>query len=302
MGRVNKYGLSRDSLSEPVKREVRQRCGFGCVRCGLAIYQYHHFDPPFSEAKTHNPSGIALLCGTCHDLVTKGLLSDNTVRKLNRNPKCFEAGFSYGPFDIGDQHPLVTLGYSTWIHTQIILQVFEMPLLKVEPPEVAGTPFRLSGLFYDESGKLILQILQNEWKGPISNWDIEVKGQRIIVRRAPGQIALQIRSDPPNRLIIERLDMFYKGAHILGEEGKHITAIAPDGSIIQGIGASGVAIDGPSIQARNVVTGAGCQSGVVAHGSGIQTRHVTGIRCQAGIVVLREGVIYGRNCGWVSME
>ena len=176
MGQVNKYGLSRDSLSEPVRREVRRRCGFGCVRCGFAVYQYHHFDPPFSEAKTHDPGGIALLCGTCHDLVTRGLLSESTVRELSRNPKSLETGFSYGPFDIGKQHPSVTLGHSTWVRTQIILQVFEMPLLKVEPPEVAGTPFRLSGLFYDKSGKLIFQIQQNECKGPISNWDMEAKG------------------------------------------------------------------------------------------------------------------------------
>ena len=26
----------------PIQREVRQRCGFGCVVCGLPLYEYDH--------------------------------------------------------------------------------------------------------------------------------------------------------------------------------------------------------------------------------------------------------------------
>jgi hypothetical protein len=46
---TNNHGLSRD-IPDHVAREVRQRCGFGCVCCGSALYQYHHFDPLFREA------------------------------------------------------------------------------------------------------------------------------------------------------------------------------------------------------------------------------------------------------------
>lgn len=274
MSRINKYGLSRDSFREPHKRRVRQRCGFGCVRCGFAIYQYHHFDPPFGEARTHNPNGITLLCGTCHDLEKRGRLSIDTIRKHNKNPKCLQKGFSYEMFDIGEQYPVITLGYSTWIRTHTILEVFGTPLLKVEPPEVIGTPFRLSGAFYNELGEEIFRIVQNEWQGPISNWDIETKGQRIIIRRAPRQIALQIRVDPPNNLAIEKLDMFFKGARIVGEEGKHITAISPDGSLISGT----------------------CLPEFKMNGPGIQLGHVTGIECEAGIIVSENGVVFGRRC------
>lgn len=55
--RVNKYGL-KDTISSLVKREVRQRCGFGCVNCGNAVYQYEHLDPTFAEAKELNRPGI----------------------------------------------------------------------------------------------------------------------------------------------------------------------------------------------------------------------------------------------------
>ncbi|GAH43227.1 unnamed protein product, partial [marine sediment metagenome] len=55
MSSTNQYGLSRYIPLE-IKRAVRQKCGFGCVVCGSTIYQYHHFDPPFNEAKQHNPN------------------------------------------------------------------------------------------------------------------------------------------------------------------------------------------------------------------------------------------------------
>jgi len=273
----NKYGLSR-GIPDTVKRQVRQRCGFGCVRCGFAIYHYHHFDPPFEEAEEHNPDGITLLCGGCHDHVGRGLLSFGTISAHNRNPKCLQRGFSHDVFDVGNQHPIVILGYSTWVNTRVILEAFGLPLLEIESPETTGTPFRLSGVFYDQAGKQIFRIVRNEWQGPITNWDIETEGRRVTIRRAPRQIALQIRSDPPSSLTIERLDMLYKGARIIGEEGKRITVIASDGSTIQGTSISDVRLDRP----------------------GIHLGYVTGVGCEAGIVVLENGVVFGRKCQFIG--
>jgi hypothetical protein len=39
MKKNNKYGLKR-TIPEKIKREVRQRCGFGCVRCGSLRTNY----------------------------------------------------------------------------------------------------------------------------------------------------------------------------------------------------------------------------------------------------------------------
>jgi hypothetical protein len=113
MARVNKFGLY-DEIPDPIKREIRQRCGFGCVICGNAIYEYEHVDPPFSEAKEHNSDHIVLLCGHHHRLVTKGLLSKQTVKEAARRPKCKEKGFSFGPFDIGHAPPVIVLGTAAY--------------------------------------------------------------------------------------------------------------------------------------------------------------------------------------------
>ena len=87
----NKNGLSRNIDSE-TKRIIRQKCGFGCVICGCAIYQFEHVDPVFSEAKEHNPDNIVLLCATCHDSVTRGIWSKEKVKIAAKNPKCYQKG------------------------------------------------------------------------------------------------------------------------------------------------------------------------------------------------------------------
>jgi hypothetical protein len=230
MRKINNYGLSRN-IPDPVKREVRQRCGFGCVICGSIIYTYHHIEPPFDQAKVHNPENIVLLCGDCHTRATKGLLSSDTIKKASRNPKCLEQGFSHFPLDVGEQFPVILLGNSTFVGNPTIIRAFGKPLFIVEPPEESGSPFRISAAFYDRLGNEVCRIVQNELQGLTSNWDITNVGRKISVRRAHRQIALQMRSDPPNRLIIENLDMFYKGFRITVEGGGQVTTYLPDGSM-----------------------------------------------------------------------
>jgi hypothetical protein len=72
MASTNKYGLSR-VIPADIAREIRKRCGFGCVNCGSALYHYEHMIPEFSEASQHIAEKITLLCGTCHDYVTRGI-------------------------------------------------------------------------------------------------------------------------------------------------------------------------------------------------------------------------------------
>lgn len=44
----NQHGLSRN-ISEDIKQEVRKKSGFGCIICGLGIYEYEHIDPEFKR-------------------------------------------------------------------------------------------------------------------------------------------------------------------------------------------------------------------------------------------------------------
>ena len=122
MTNTNSHGLSRDIPNE-VKREVRQRCGFGCVVCGGAIIQYDHFEPEFADAHAHKSEGIILLCGGCHNLKTVGRLSKETLAKHAADPKCRQTGFSFGPFDIGTTPPKVSIGEITAENVDVLLRI-----------------------------------------------------------------------------------------------------------------------------------------------------------------------------------
>jgi len=228
----NAHGLSRD-IPDPIARTIRQQCGFGCVICGCAIYTYHHYDPPFAEATEHDPERIALLCPRCHGYVEKGIWSNAKVSGHHRNPKCKELSFSLGAFDLGDDQPDLILGWLIIRQPAVILEMFGRPLLWVEPPEVPAGPFRLSGHFFDESGKPILSIGKNEWKSYTRNWDVEVVGPRIICRVSSRHLALVLCSNPPKGLAVERLRMFYEQGSITVEADQgQVTVTSPDGSRI----------------------------------------------------------------------
>src|SRR5688500_9526885 len=122
---VNKFGLSRE-IPSPTKRVIRQQCGFGCVVCGSGIYQYEHIDPEWHRAKEHSASRIALLCGTCHDYVTRRLWPKSKILKAREHPYCLRKGFSSARIDGPDlaNEFVVTIGSCDFVRPRSILRVF----------------------------------------------------------------------------------------------------------------------------------------------------------------------------------
>lgn len=219
----NKYGLGRD-IDEGTKRIVRQRSGFGCVLCGLAFYQYHHVDPPYAEARLHNPDGITLLCGSCHDQVTRGVISDDTVRRAMHNPTCLQKGYSFGCFDMGPTFPPIQFANNTFISDGdfTLIEVNDVDLFRLSSPEQTGGPYRLSASFFDRDEKPTLTIDENEWQVSAGTWDVKVAGRTITVYRSPGHVALQLTNIPHERVIVSRIDMQYSGYEICGSESSSL--------------------------------------------------------------------------------
>jgi trigger factor len=75
----------RPPIPASTKRIVRQRCGFGCVFCGLPLYEYDHMGG-YSPAVGHDPDEITLLCPDHHSQKTRGLLTEADVRRANASP------------------------------------------------------------------------------------------------------------------------------------------------------------------------------------------------------------------------
>ena len=227
---TNKHGLSRN-IPAAVKREVRQRCGFGCVVCGLAIIQYEHVDPEYADAKEHDPNKITALCGACHDKVTRRVWSKEKVIRHNEKPKCVVDGYASDFFDIGQNVPKVVFGGTEWIETPVIIEALGETILGLARNDDSGM-VEMSGVFHNDDDQEIFRIENNEWKGSADNFDIDVVGNVLTVRKEKRKIALKIRVEPPNAFIVEEIDMLFRGARISGVRGQGFKAVAPDGSTI----------------------------------------------------------------------
>lgn len=230
--RINKYGLT-DTIASPVKREVRQRCGFGCVNCGNAVYQYEHLEPTFAEAKEHNPEHIVLLCGGCHDRVSRTILSKETIKLRSQNPICKQKGFSFGPFDLGLVEPTVKIGTLTCQNVESLIQIDGESILSIKKPECEGAPFRINAYLADRDGIEVLKIINNEWITSTTNWDVEVVGSKITIRKNLGDITLILRTEAPHSLIVERLEMVHRGVRISCRENSNLEVVTRSGQVLK---------------------------------------------------------------------
>jgi hypothetical protein len=172
---------------------------------------YEHVVPEFNDAKEHDPTKMTLLCPQCHAKVTTGFWSKEKVHAAMKSPKSKSQGFSKEVFDLGNGHPVLQFGGASLRNCPVPIEVGGLPLFKIEGPEEVGAPFRLSGFFCDSTGKVSLQIIENEWLASSNNWDVDVGGGTITIREDRGNIHLRLLADPPDKLIIDRLNMTLNG-------------------------------------------------------------------------------------------
>lgn len=201
----NQYGLQR-RIPDPVKRNIRQRCGFGCVICGNPFIVYHHFDPPFSQAREHRAEGITILCANHASEADKGRRTLEDIRKADANPFCRRTGYTYGILD-GSAGPLQFMMGSTVFDTPIVLMCESQELIGFRSPEVEGAPWQLNARILDISGQELLKIERNEWLIGTDRYDITAQGKTVIVRQRPRKIVLALDLVVTRLVRIRRLEM-----------------------------------------------------------------------------------------------
>ena len=190
-------------IPEQVKRLVRQRCGFGCVMCGLPIIQYHHMIP-WSKENTHDPENITLLCDNHHRRVGAGLVPSDEIVRCNSDPCSRKLG-ECSPeklYFAGDLQK-ITLGNNLFQHhsalgTAVIAMIDGFPVLQLH--EENG---RLLIGFQPFPGLRAMRIERNELILAPEFTDITWIGKRLTIKHER-RIVLQIRFDPPNTLDIEQ--------------------------------------------------------------------------------------------------
>ncbi|HLT87834.1 MAG TPA: HNH endonuclease signature motif containing protein [Sphingobacterium sp.] len=215
MSNINKFGLAR-RIPADISRVIRQEAGFGCVICGSGIFEYEHIEPEFKSAKEHDPNCMTLLCPSCHSKATRGRLSKKSVWDAKKNPEPLKKGFASDWFDFAiDTMPFITFGGTKTQKCEIPLLIDDIPILRIAPPLEDGTPFLLSGCFYNTEDNIMLEIVDNEWRAFVDNWDINYVGASLTIKDPNGKVILSIRVDPPNGIVIEHLVMIFRGQSII---------------------------------------------------------------------------------------
>ena len=220
MPEKNRFGLTRH-IPADVALEVRRRSKFGCVNCRAVVYQYEHILPEFCDARGHDPNAICLLCGGCHDRVTRGRLSKQTIQaKYDEIQTSDDIKRPFEEFDLRTNHITVKLGTATFKQADCLININGEDLLAIYPPEDGAVFPSLSGIFYDRSGKEIFRITANVWEGPNDAWDIKVVGCTLEIKMQKNRTALLIEVQPPDMVIVKQLDMFIDNCHIYCDETK----------------------------------------------------------------------------------
>jgi trigger factor len=210
----------REEIPSSVKREVRRRCGFGCVVCGRPLYDYHHI-VPYAISPVHDPDNITLLCGLHHPEATHGLLPTNKIVEANQKPfnKLRNVSTPYG------------LHFKTPIEIVIGGNSLATVVARDEPRAVAAIridDIDIIGFQVSESGELFLSaqlftldgfplvyIHENEIIYSVEKaWDVEFKGKTLTIREGKSKVLLKLRFDPPHRLSIIQGVIAYMGAII----------------------------------------------------------------------------------------
>jgi hypothetical protein len=213
----NKFGLSRN-IPEGIQREVRFRSKNGCVNCRRGIFQYEHIDPEFSEAKIHDPNLICLLCGSCHDKVTRGLLTKQTVLLKYQEVQNSSPQEPHDFFDLVGENPKVLIGgLITSATPKVIFEVDGHSIFRISGKQ-GEEPAGIHAIFSDGRGNHIFSIAGNRWEGPSQMYDLDTQGRVLEVRLPNGNISLRLKYGSPDQISVDHIDMRFGSWHLLASE------------------------------------------------------------------------------------
>lgn len=209
---------NRPSLTAELKREVRKRCGFGCVICGRPIYDYDHI-LGWASVKRHLASEITLLCDNHHREKTAGFINNRQVIEADKNPFNICNGVT-APYTLhygGGVFSLKVGGFDfDGTSSCEAIRIDGETLLKVR---LEDDHFLLSLTVYDSNDHLVLLIDDNELILNAHLWDIEVVGSRVIVREGQGIILFDVLFRPPSSVVIMRGRFLYNQIELLVAPG-----------------------------------------------------------------------------------
>lgn len=205
----------RPPILSEMKRQIRQRCHFGCVMCGSPVFDYEHMTGYVVTG--HVADDITLLCPMHHREKTAGRLPTSLVRKAD--------AFPYNsPREYGARHPTyfdaetlrVELGnvhFTAALHEGkkiAAIVVDDEPVVSVRRED---DTLLISAILRDEDNNILVSIKDGELVHTVKHWDVEFVGKTLTIRRALWKPSLVIRFEP-DRFVIERASIWSRGVHL----------------------------------------------------------------------------------------
>jgi hypothetical protein len=229
--------VGRRAIPRKLKRQIRQEAGFGCCVCGGPVYEYHHLEE-WNKAKQHRAEDLMLLCPNHHDMATKRALSSAEQRAAKTDPFNIREGYAKGQLQLQQNYVALQVGTAIFLGDHTVIAVDGDPLISMRPDETDGV-MRLSAQFYDEGGRLLAKIGDNEWSSrePLP-WDIEFDYRRLTLRQKARDVRIDLNAKSNPMTLLGEL--WHKGNRIeLKKSGVVINEVKDHGSTLHLSGEGG---------------------------------------------------------------
>lgn len=242
---------SRPEIPEAVKREVRQRCGFGCVKCGAPLYEYDHM-VEYSVVQEHTADNITLLCSSHHDIHSRGQLPIQVLRSWDSAPVNRQAATTA-------EHPLFYFGAAAEVIAggNRIAMSSSASAIVIDDHSLVGFEL-IDGVMHlnvdlvDSTGSALLRVVRNELVHSTEAWDVTYVGTRLTLRKGPGEMLISIDFDAPNgRVVVDRGLVSHNGVEVLFDSrGMCVlnNRMLMSSNMMAGMSAAIVLGDSPSVQ------------------------------------------------------
>ncbi|MGE4431340.1 MAG: hypothetical protein AB7E05_11430 [Sphingobium sp.] len=191
-------------LSDAAEAEVRHRCGYGCVRCGVSIYVYARL--PITDAPGWQAPATILLCPECFALLRRHPLQPEHYAALLARPVLRDPQFDRQHLPHGAVLPEISAGGNPAIHAvSVPLLCGDQAPLIFAPPNRGLGALRISIALSGADGVMRPVIDANRWHPQEEGWRFAHRGGRYIVESDRSDARAELHCVAPDRLVITHL-------------------------------------------------------------------------------------------------
>ena len=193
----------RPKIPEPIKRVVRQRCGFGCIICGMPVYHYDHMIE-YHIVERHDEDNITLLCPKHHEDKSRKKMSLDQVVEFDKNPVNRTRGLTKESDELLFDGKCVKVRIAGSLFTSKLSEPdgrFDLIVINDRPLRsfyVEDGRLLLDIEIHDRKGKVVLFVHKSELRHTTGKWDVEYVGKMLKIKEQARDAILELVIWPPN--------------------------------------------------------------------------------------------------------